>query len=424
MPWVRALLLLALLAWLSTLSWNLFKPLPPATHVTSMPVRLGESQIAVLAGTEQRPDILARELAAVERAGELIVIDLYPLPRELGQRLLLRQRQRPNIKIVVVSDPRAEAQGGTPAEYLDALERAGVIVARVRLERLRDPNPLYSALWRLTLGWWSDPFDEALDKTGVRASFRALNFKADERQLLVADDGAGGWVSILPASAAGDLAVELSGALARDIAASELQVAGWSSDDDRLPAPPPRQGPGWGSIDARFLTEGGIRAAMLDAVSAAGAGDEISLAARAIGDRRLIGAALRAAARGTRIRVLLEPSVEPNAAAAGELERGGDGRIEVRWSASRLAALALVRRRSEWWASLGSKDFTRPSLGDFNLEAAVEFRLPERSAAARALSDHFAAGWAAGRPNSRAAHDSSAAYWRYRVFEATGLAPF
>ena len=41
--------------------------------------------------------------------------------------------------------------------------------------------------------------------------------------------------------------------------AGELQIAAWSTDDDRLPAGPPMQGRGVGSIDARFLTEGAHR---------------------------------------------------------------------------------------------------------------------------------------------------------------------
>jgi hypothetical protein len=329
---------------------------------------------------------------------------------------------------VLVSDQRSEAYGGTPAEYLDALEKAGVIVARVRLDRLRDSTPLYSGLWRLTVAWWSDPTEETPGEAGLRAWLRALNSKADNRQVLVADDGSGGWVSIIPASSNGNLAVQIAGGLARDIAASELQIAAWSSDDDRLPAAPRAQGPGLGSIDARFLTEGAIRGAVLDALAAAGAGDEVSVAAHAIGDRPLIGAALRAAARGARFRVLLDPGSQPNRAVAAELERASGGRIEVRWSApARMqspASLLMVRHGGEFWAGVASAELTRPNLGDFNLEAAIELRLPERTAAARTLSEHFAAQWSAGAPYSRYADESTAAYWRYRVLQAGGLAAF
>jgi hypothetical protein len=425
---VRIVLLLALLAWAAIALWNSIKPLPPGTHTASLAARLAESQIAVLDGSLRQREILDRELAAIDRAEQMIVLDQVPVPREVGQHLLMRKRQRPNLKVVLVADPLDEAYGGTPAQYLDALEQAGVIVARTRLNRLRDSTPPYSALWRLCIAWWSDPFDERSGKFGLLSSLRRLNFKRDQRQLIVADDGAGGWVSIIPASAAGDLAVEITGGFARDVVSSELRIAAWSTDDDRLPSAPPPGGRGLGSIDARFLTEGAIRAALLDTVAASAAGDEISLTAHALSDRRLIDAALRAASRGAHLRVLLDPGTAPNRAVAGELAREGSALIEVRWlSPSRApasATLAIVRHRSEFWVSVGAADFTRPSLGDFNLEAAVELRLPERAAAARALTGYFAEQWSSAARYPQYADDSQAAYWRYRVLEAGSLAAY
>jgi hypothetical protein len=416
MPRLRTIVLPLLGAWAAIAAWNGLKPLPAGTRVTSLPARLAESQVTIIQGGATQ--ILAHELAAVDRAGELILVDETPLPRELGQRLLQKRRMRPNLRIVLVSDPRREAYGGTPAEYLESLERAGVVVARVRLDRLRDSTPVYSGLWRLAIGWWSDPYDES----PLRADLRARNGHADQRNLLVSDDGAGGWTSVVAASATSDLGVEMTGGLAHDIAASELRIAEWSTADDRLPAAPRSEGGGIGSVDARYLTEGAIRAALVDGLAGAGNGDRISLSARVLSDRRLIGACLRAAARGARLEVLLDPAAAPNAPVAGELEREGGGRIEVRWAPRASPALLLVRRRGDLWASVGGADFTRPSLGDFNLEAAVELRLPASAAAARALDQWFAAAWAAGA--SRLAEDSRTAYWRYRLVQAAALAPY
>jgi hypothetical protein len=425
MPAGRTLLLIAVLGWAAVAAWNWQKPLPPGTHVASLATRLAESQVEVVSAAAG--EIEARELAAIDRAGELIVLDAAPLSRALGRGLLLQRSKRPNIKIVLVSDPRSDAYGGTPMEYLESLERAGVIVARVRLDRLRDCVPLYSALWRLALGWWSDPFDEHPGDPGLRAALRALNHKADQRRVLVADDGAGGWVSVVPMAPDGDIAVEIKGGLARDIAASELEIAAWSSGDDRLPAPPRAVARGPGSVDARFLTEGAIRSAMLDALDAAAAGDEIGLAAPRLSERRIIGALMSAAARGAHVRVLLDPEAAPNTAVAAELERAGDGNLELRWlvrPAGATASLAFVVRRGELWASAGAADFTRPSLDDIDLESAVELRLPERAAAARSLEGYFADTWARGSAYAAHAVESEADYWRYRLKEAAALAAF
>jgi hypothetical protein len=415
--------------------WNSVKPLPPGTQVASPAARLAESQVAILDGSPPRREILAHELAAIDRAAELIVLDQCPMVREVGLHLLARKRQRPNLKIVLIVDPLNEAYGGTPAQYLTELEQAGVIVARSRLNRMRDSSALYTALWRLGIAWWSDPFDEAPGEINLRSTLRRLTFKADDRQLLVADDGSGGWRSIVSGGAAGstaggtagDVGLELSDGLARDIAASELAIAAWSTDDDRLPPAPPAQGRGLGSIDARFLTEGAIRTALVDAVAGAAAGDDISFAARVLSDRPLIDAALRAAERGARIQVLLDPARKPNRAVAGELS-GARGQIEVRWFASgqpkEHTALAIIRHRGELWVNLGAADFTRPSLDDFNLEAAVELRLPARAAASRAVLEIFSRQWSSATADARFADDSKAAYWRYRLLQAAGLAGF
>jgi PLD-like domain len=422
------LVLLALSVWVSLAFWNSVKPLPPGTRFASLGARLDDSQVEVLYDSAQRPAVLEHELAAIDLAEQIIVLDRRPVGREVAQHLLARKRLRPNLKIVLIADPLDEVYGGTPAQYLSALERAGIIVARVRLNRLRDVIPWYSALWRLCVAWWSDPFDETAGAAGLLSKLRTMNHKSDDRQLMVADDGAGDWRSIITGGAKGDVGLELHGGLAHDIMASELQIAAWSTGDDRLPPVPPAQGRGLGSIDARFLTEGAIRSALVDAVASAGGADQISVAVRALSDRQLIRALLRAAARGARLQVLLDPETAPNHAVAGELARDGGQQVDVRWIAPGAVpiptALAMIRRRAELWVYLGAADYTRPSLDDCNLEAAIELRLPVRAAAARALAENFANQWSSAAINARYADESQVAYWRYRLLQAGGLAPF
>src|SRR5450759_753353 len=141
------LVLLALSVWVSLAFWNSVKPLPPGTRIASLGARLDDSQVEVLYDSAQRPTVLEHELAAIDLAEQIIVLDSRPVGREVAQHLLARKRLRPNLKIVLIADPLDEVYGGTPAQYLSALERAGIIVARVRLNRLRDVIPWYSALW-------------------------------------------------------------------------------------------------------------------------------------------------------------------------------------------------------------------------------------------------------------------------------------
>lgn len=415
------------IAWIALIFWNSAKPLPPGMHLVSQVSRLSDADVEFLFEAPPRPDLAGRDAAAIDHAEQLIVVDRSPVTRELAQRLLARKRMRPNIKIVLVTDPANEAFGGTPAGFLESLEQAGMIVARVDLDRLRDSNPLYSAAWRLLLGWWSDPFDEAPGQITVRTWSRMQNFKADQRQLLVADDGYGGWsATVAPSGAAAGLV--LKGALARAMIAGELQIAKWSSDDDRLPAAAHMDGGGLGSIDARFLTEGGIQSALLDAVAAAGREDQISIAVEDFSHRPLIIAAIAAAWRGAHLRVLLSRNRVPNRAVADELLRDGGGRIEVRWNPDdptvARPSLLAVRHRNDLWLNVSSANFTRRNLDDLNLEAGVDLRMPVRAAPARAVLEYFDGIWSAATAKSGVADPGAVAYWRYRFAEATGLSSF
>jgi hypothetical protein len=420
-------LLAVLIAWLSLALWNSAKPLPPGTHIASQVARLAESDVDFLYDAPQRHDVGAREMAAIDHAEQLIVIDRSPVNLELAQHLLARKRARPNLKIVLVTDPANQAFGGSAPQTLTALETAGIIVARVRLDRLRDSNPLYSGLWRLLFSWWSDPFEEAPGRVTPAAWARMRNAKADQRQLVIADDGSGGWLAVVsPAGAAAGAGLLLRGSLARAMIAGELQIAAWSTDDDRLPAAPQMTTRGVGSIDARYLTEGAIESALLDAIAAAGRDDEISIAVENFSRRRLIAAALKAAARGAHLQVLLAQNLMPNQAVAAELKEGGGGHIEVRWYAAAQGAayprLLIVRHRADLWMNFGSANFTRRNLEDFNLESSVELRMPAWAAPARIMTQYFSNIWSSA--SDAGLTDEQAAYWRYRIAEAAGLSSF
>src|SRR5450755_3115412 len=112
------LALLALSVWAARSFWNSIKPLPPGTRVASLGVRLDDSQVEVLYDSAARAAILQHELAAVDGAEQIVVIDRSPVARELAQHLLARKRLRPNLKVVLIADPLDESYGGTPAQYL------------------------------------------------------------------------------------------------------------------------------------------------------------------------------------------------------------------------------------------------------------------------------------------------------------------
>ena len=107
------------------------------------------------------------------------------LAAELTDALLERRQSQPDLRVLLITDPVNERYGSAPAQQLQLLRAAGVAVVLTDLDVLRDPNVLYSSLWRLTLQWWDGP------PGALGASARHLNFKANHRKLIIADDGHG-----------------------------------------------------------------------------------------------------------------------------------------------------------------------------------------------------------------------------------------
>jgi phosphatidylserine/phosphatidylglycerophosphate/cardiolipin synthase-like enzyme len=392
------------------------KPLPAGTHVDSLAARLPEADVALIG---QRSDAVAdAEIHLIETAGEFVVVDQSPLPRTLAQALLLRKHAQPRLHALVITDARAEAFGGAPLKDLAALETAGITVVRVDLERLRDANPLYSGPWRLLVNSWSSAADEgnSLDDWRVRA--RHLNYKADERDVLIADDGAGGTLAIVGAIDSVP-ALEVRGAPARAMLDSELKVASWSDSGGALPALPGVPAPQPGTLDVRYLSEGAIGGALMDLLARARRGAQVDLAARLLSERRLIEALKAAAARGVSVRVLLD-ALDPNPLVAGELAESG---VQLKWRlvTSTRTQLTVVRYPTDTAVLVSSADLSRRGLLDFNLESAVEIMGPQRSQTARAAADCFEAAWIRGTPQPKQATVDSFEYWRYRLLEATGL---
>jgi hypothetical protein len=338
-------------------------------------------------------------------------------------------------------------------------------VVMTDLTRLRDSNPLYSATWRLALGWWLKPsnrgrFGNPLDADGPTLSFGALSrmphFKANHRKLALTGNGKGSLVGIVSSgnphdasSAHSNVALKLGGEALRPLLASELDIARWSgwqgsADFDRFRAAPATVAPATGDSNATVLTEGAIRDALLKALDSTQRGDAVDIAQFYFSERRVIEALIAAARRGVGVRVVLDPNKDafgfeksglPNREVASELIASSDGAIKLRWYRTHgeqfHAKLAAVRRGDRLWLLLGSANFTRRNLGDLNLEADVAIDAPANSELAASVADWFETIWS-NRPGASEytsdagvwAEPSQGRYWLYRFMEASGLSTF
>ncbi len=191
-----------------------------------------------------------------------------------------------------------------------------------------------------------------------------------------------------------------------------------------------------------YLTESAIRDRVLELIAATASGDEIDLALFYLSHRAVITALADAAGRGVWIRAVLDPNRDafgheksgiPNRQAAEYLRRIGGGGIALRWYATRgeqfHSKLMVVRRSRTVDCVLGSANFTRRNLDDYNLEASLWVQAPRGSNLDRELKLYFDRIWTNDDGTCTLPYDAFRDTSRLRRFlawtqETTGLGTF
>ena len=147
----------------------------------------------------------------ISGARRFILLDMFlynpfqgPVPEttralsgEMTAALTAQKRRFPEIEIVLITDPINTVYGGMASPQFEALEAAGVRVVTTNLQVLRDSNPIYSTFWRLLIrpfgngagGELPNPFGAG--RVSARSYLDLLNFKANHRKTILADDGDG-----------------------------------------------------------------------------------------------------------------------------------------------------------------------------------------------------------------------------------------
>ena len=470
-------LALFLTAWLVMGVWHVYKPMPGGLDVATpwvpaVDVDFLADTTYVTQADRTRSDqaIFDAMLDMVQGAEQLLVLDMFlfndfagetdgrhrPLSDELTQALIAQRERQPSMKMVFITDPVNTVYGSLAPDRFQRLEAADIPVLETNLDRLRDPNPLWSGLWRLCCrwldaepgeGWLPNPLAE--HQASLASWMRLLNFKANHRKTVIADRG-DEWEGLVTSanphdasSRHGNIALRFSGPAALDLLATEQSAAALSGLDPAftLPRAPTRDYLEAEEGRLRILTEARIREATIAMIDAAQANERLDLAMFYLSHRGVIEALKRAAARGVRVRALLDPNHDafgrqksglPNRPVGMELHRAG---IDVRWcltTGEQCHAKLLLLHHADGSGEvlLGSANFTRRNLDNFNMETNVEWQAPAGHPALAAASDYFSLRWGNENgerhslPFSEYADDSLWRYWRYRLMEATGLSTF
>jgi phospholipase D-like protein len=457
--------------------WQIVKPLPAGVG-QSYPIREAQD-VALLTDVtytdasgvrHSDQQVFDEVLRLIGQAQRAVVVDMFlfndftgadaapalrPLSAQLTAALIERKRAVPGLQVLVITDPINTLYGGMKSRHLEALRTAGIEVVVTDLTRLRAPNPAWSGFWQLCCrwlgnsdsgGWLASPFGQG--KVTLRSYLSLLNLNANHRKTLVVDSN-GDWVGLGASanphdgsSAHGNVALRFGGAAAFDLLQSERAVVAMSGA--AWPAPLASIGqpvPAAGDFQLQLVTEGRIRDAMLASIAGAKAGESVDLAVFYFSHRGLLKEVTAAQRRGVRLRVLLDPNEDafgrkkngiPNRQAALELHPAG---VPVRWCdthGEQCHAKFMLRRSVSGQAELilGSANYTRRNLDDYNLESSVRLRAASDTAVMQRAVSYFDQSWGntGGRrislPYARYADDSRLHYWRYRFTEATGLSSF
>ncbi|MFO7809419.1 phospholipase D-like domain-containing protein [Guyparkeria sp.] len=472
------MLSIGLLAWLIVGTWHVYKPMPggldvatpwvPAEDVTFLADATYTAPDGKRVSDQQIFDAVSNMVAG---ARELLVLDMFlfndfagdasdghrPLSAELTKALVEQQRSNADLTTVLITDPVNTVYGSIESNQLERLRSAGVGVITTDLERLRDPNALWSGLWRLccrwlesdpATGWLPNPL--ATDRAStLDAWMRLLNFKANHRKTVIADRG-DDWIGLVTSanphdasSRHGNVALRFTGPAALDLLSTEKAAANLSGAERSFTLPSPPRGDYFDVNEGRLrvLTEARIREAAVAIIETADDGERLDLAMFYLAHREVIEALKRAAERGVRLRVLLDPNHDafgrtksgiPNRPVGMELNRAG---IEVRWcntNGEQCHSKLLLHHAADGPARLllGSANFTRRNLDNFNMETNVDWQAPADHPAMQAANRFFDTRWSNDNserhslPFDDFADDSSWRYWRYRLMEATGLSTF
>jgi len=470
------LCLLLLLLYLATATYHARKPLPPGISAR-MPERpaqavrfLADITFTDAQGNRQsRQEIFDEIFRLISQARKLIVLDMFlfnafqgatpenhrRLCQPLVELLIDRRRSEPDLQILLITDPFNTLYGGIPAPHLTRLREAGINTVTTDLRPLRDSNPAWSGFWRLCCQWFGNsaaggwlPNPVGPGRVTLRTYLTLLNFKANHRKTLVVDEG-GDWTALVTSanphdasSAHDNVALRFSGPAALDLLATELSVARFSGmPEPPCPVTPAPDVAGAAGAFIQILTESRIRDAVIAAADRAGADDRICIHMFFMAHRGILGAVKSARRRGARVQVLLDPNKDafgrtkggiPNRQSADEMARAD---IHVRWADTRgeqshSKTFLLLPQRGPAELILGSANFTRRNLDDFNLETDVRLVAATGHPAVQAAIRQFELCWNNGPDlqfsvnHLRYADPRRLRYWRYRLMEATGWCIF
>lgn len=387
------------------------------------------------------------------------------LSSELARKISDKLTVNRHIAVAFIVDPVNTLYGGMLSPQQTLLRKSGVVIIEPDLRALRDPNLLFSSLWRPFISWWGNsttggwlahPFQSGGDRVTLRTWLHLLNLKADERNLFVVDQtivkGAktstqkmvSFITSAVPAddaSADWNVALEIRDSVWKDVIENEARLAkvsGRAIVNYDAASVSDETGP----LRVQLLSETMIKDSLLRLLADAKHGDMLQFMLHHISERDVIEAIIDASKRGAIIRIILDPGLSetrfdvyglPNRPVAKELVKGSLSGVTIRWCDTHgeqcRANLFYGHSASTTFMMLGSADLSRRDLDGFNLTSDVLVSSDAPFTAWNDATKYFDRMWENKDGTYTTSYDVYAdnTLWRssvYRMMERTGLNTF
>lgn len=386
---------------------------------------------------QSKQEIFDEVFKMIKGAKKFILLDMFlfndfqgkklenyrKLSSELSEALVKKKKDFPGLEIVVISDPVNTIYGGYESPQFKKMEEAGVNIIITDLKKLRDTNPAYSAFYRGIFQWFgnksdggrfANPFDGRKPKVTARSYLEMLNFKANHRKLIIADEEAGGKLKMATlitsanphdgSSAHSNSAVKVRDFVWNDAIRSEIAAAKFSGNyfkskisgvSDEV-----------GSVKVKLLTEKKISDSLVSMINGLAKGDSIDMAMFYLSDRKIIKALKLADKNEVKIRIILDPNKDafgrekngvPNRPVADELLKNTKGNTKIRWCDTHgeqcHSKMTLIKNSSGYHLLLGSANLTKRNIGNYNLETDILVESDKKIGAIKRAYDFFDETW-------------------------------
>ena len=369
--------------------------------------------------------IFKREMDLIKNAKDFLMVDFflfndeYPdtmnFPNqveEMTDLLIAKKKENPAMPILFVTDPINNFYGAYEEDNLKRLRENGIELVVTDLNKMRDSNALVSGIYRAYLqwfgtsggGWIKNFFDKDADKVNIRSILKLANFKGNHRKVLISEKEA--LVASAnphdPSAHHSNVAMVFRGKSMEDLIRSESiffdklpdVIENFKAEEVTSP------------YKLRVITEGKIYDEFSKNIRESKEGDEINLGIFYLSEFRILRELGEAAKRGVDVKIIadlnkdafgLEKNGLPNRPALSQLKEDYPD-INIRWYQTsgeqfHTKFIYFDFKDKDPLAILGSANYTRRNLDNYNLETNLAVEMKKDSPMAGEMKNYYARIW-------------------------------